>query len=165
MSVSPNIMQASLYTLIMCGHYDRDPGLDKYLLSLIHFDKGHINQWTVTSSHVSGQKSGEQYKKGGLLPSVHHCQKLTKYEVDTNPIDLTHHAGVRGNFYRILPFEVTTKKGTKRGDFGIHLDANAPGSLGCIVMDWHNWKDFESVIMRLRHVEHVNYIPLYAYYS
>jgi hypothetical protein len=153
------------YILILSGHYDRDPGLDKYLLALIHQDKGHINQWTVTSSHVNGQKSGDQYKTGGLLPSVHHCQKLAKYEVDTQPLDLTHQAGVRGNFFRILPFEVLTNKGTKRGDFGIHLDANAPGSLGCIVMDWHNFKDFQEVVTRLRYVDKIQRIPLYPYYS
>jgi hypothetical protein len=153
------------YALILSGHYDRDPGLDKYLLALIHMVKGHINQWTVTSSHVNGQKSGNQYQTGGLLPSVHHCQKLAKYEVETKPVDLTHHAGVRGNFYKILPHEVITKKGTKRGDFGIHFDGNTPGSLGCIVMDYHNWKDFEDQIARLKHLEKIERIALYPYYS
>lgn len=151
--------------LILSGHYDRNPGLDKYLLALVDPDKGHLNQWSVTSSHVNGQKAGDQYKTGGLLPSVHHCQNLAKYEVDTKPLDLTHQAGVRGNFFRILPYEVTTTKGTKRGDFGIHLDANAPGSLGCIVMDWHNFKDFEEQIMKIRHLGNIDRIPLFAYYS
>jgi hypothetical protein len=36
-------------------------------------------------------------------------------------------SGVRGNFYKITPFEVTTNQGAVRGDFGVHLDANAPG--------------------------------------
>ena len=41
--------------------------------------------------------------------------------------------GVEGSFYQILPFEVPTD-GAIRGDFGIHFDANVPGSLGCIVL-------------------------------
>ena len=40
-------------------------------------------------------------------------------------------AGVSGNFYPIDPFEIDTD-GATRGDFGIHFDANTPGSLGCV---------------------------------
>lgn len=153
------------YVLIMSGHYDRDPGMDKYLLALIHSNRGHVNQWSCVSSHVNGQKLGTQYVKGGLLPPTYHCQKLAQYFVDTEPLDLTHQAGVRGNFYKILPFEVVTNKGTKRGDFGVHLDANAPGSLGCIVMDWHNFKDFEAQIMNIRVKEKITKVPLHVFYS
>lgn len=151
--------------LVLSGHYDRDPGLDQYLLALVDSKKGHLNQWIATSSHANGQKVSSQYQRGGLLPPIHHCRNLTKYEVDTKPLDLTHQAGVRGNFYKILPFEVTTVSGTKRSDFGIHFDANVPGSLGCIVMNQHNWKDFEATITNLRLVEKVERIPLFVYYS
>ena len=153
------------YLLVLSGHYDRDPGLDKYLLALIHSVRGHVNQWSCTSSHVNGQKQGAQHQKGGLLPPTYHCRHLTQYQVVTIPLDLTHQAGVRGNFYKINPHEVTTNQGTVRGDFGVHLDANAPGSLGCIVMDWHNFQDFEAQIWTLRDKEKVQQIPLHAFYS
>lgn len=153
------------YTLVFSGHYDRDPGLDKYVLGLIHSDRGHINQWSCTSSHVNGQKRGQQHQKGGLIPPTYHCRHITNYLVDLAAVDLTHHAGVRGNFYRILPYEVVTLEGTKRGDFGIHLDANDPGSLGCIVLDWHNFKDFEKQMTSLRLHEQVKEIPLHCFYS
>jgi hypothetical protein len=153
------------YSLILSGHYDRDPGLDKYLLALIHSDRGHVNQWGCTSSHINGQKQGAQHQKGGLIPPTYHCQGLKQYAVELTPLDLAHHAGVRGSFYKITPFEVLTLAGTKRGDFGIHLDANTPGSLGCIVMDWHNFKDFEHQITHLRLVEGLKQIPLHCFYS
>jgi hypothetical protein len=154
-----------MYQLILSGHYDRDPGLDKYLLALIHTNRGHINQWGCTSSHINGQKQGQQHQKGGLIPPTYHCKGLTQYAVKLAPLDLAHQAGVRGNFYQILPFEVLTIGGTKRGDFGIHLDANTPGSLGCIVMDWDNFKDFEQQMSHLRLLEQINEIPLHCFYS
>jgi hypothetical protein len=154
-----------MYSLILSGHYDRDPGLDKYLLALIHSQRGHVNQWACTSSHVNGQKQGQQHQKGGLLPPTYYCQGLTEYAVNLTPLDLTHQAGIRGSFYKITPFEVLTIAGTKRGDFGIHLDKDAPGSLGCIVMDWHNFRDFESQVAYLRKTEEVKEVPLHCFYS
>jgi hypothetical protein len=153
------------YTLILSGHYDREPGLDKYILALIDDKKGHINQWSCTSSHINGQKSGDQHRMGGLIPPTYHCKGITQYEVDLAPLDLKHKVGVEGSFYKITPFEVLTLQGTKRGDFGIHLDANTPGSLGCIVMDWHNYKDFEHQMTHLRLVEQLRKIPLHCFYS
>lgn len=153
------------YILVLSGHYDRDPGLDKYLLALVHSEQGHINQWVCTSSHVNGQKQGAQHVKGGLLPPTYHCKNLTQYQVQTIPLDLTHNAGVRGDFYKITPHEVVTVQGTKRGDFGVHLDANEPGSLGCVVMDWHNFKDFGAQMQQLRKLESLQQIPLHAFYS
>jgi hypothetical protein len=41
--------------------------------------------------------------------------------------------GVEGNFYKINPHMVTVN-GVQRGDFGVHFDANAPGSSGCVVL-------------------------------
>jgi hypothetical protein len=153
------------YQLILSGHYDRDPGLDKYLLALIDGERGHVNQWSCTSSHVNGQKQGQDQQKGGLIPPTYHCKGLLQYAVDLTPLDLTHQAGIRGSFYKITPFEVITLNGTKRGDFGIHLDANAPGSLGCIVMDWHNFKDFENQMSHLRKVDEVKRVSLHCFYS
>ncbi|MGB5631905.1 MAG: hypothetical protein WBM44_10650 [Waterburya sp.] len=78
---------------------------------------------------------------------------------------MPHNKSVRGNFYRILPYVVTTSKGTERGDFGLHLDANAPGSLGCPVMNEHNWSDFEKTISEVKAASNVSRIPLFPLYS
>jgi hypothetical protein len=69
--------------------------------------------------------------------------------------------GVEGNFYKINPHEVKTDKGGVRGDFGIHLDANVPGSMGCIVMDRKNFDGFEKRMKSLS----LNELPLSVIYS
>ena len=158
-------LTANLYALILSGHYDRDPGLDQYLLVLIQLGKGQINEWKCTTSHAGGQQRGDQHTRGGLIPPVHHVPGLSQWEVDLDPIYMPNNKGVRGNFYRILPFEVTTSEGGKRSDFGVHLDANAPGSLGCPVMNQHNWKDFEETIARVKAASNVSRIPLFPLYS
>lgn len=153
------------FVLILSGHYDRDPGLDQYLLALIDCRIGQVNEWRCTSSHVWGQQKGDQHKKGGLIPPVHHVPKLSKWEVDLDPIYMPEHKGVRGNFYRILPYVVTTSEGGVRGDFGIHLDANAPGSLGCPVMNQFNWSDFEDTIAKIKAHNNIKTIPFFPLYS
>lgn len=155
----------SPYMLVLSGHYDRDPGLDQYLLVLIHILNGQINEWRCTSSHVKGQQRGDQHQRGGLIPPVHHVPDLKQWWVDLDPIYMPEHKGVRGNFYRILPFLVTTSEGGQRGDFGIHLDANAPGSLGCPVMNAYNWHDFENTIARIKAADKVSRIPFFPLYS
>ncbi len=55
------------------------------------------------------------------------------YSVSTTPIYMPGVKGVEGNFYKINPHMVTVN-GLKRGDFGVHFDANAPGSSGCVVL-------------------------------
>lgn len=153
------------YVLVLSGHYDRDPGLDQYLLALIEVGVGQINEWRCTSSHANGQQRGDQHQKGGLIPPVHHVPEIKKWEVDLDPIYMPEHKGVRGNFYRILPYVVRTSKGGVRGDFGVHLDANAPGSLGCPVMNAYNWSDFESTIAKIKAQSQVKTIPFFPLYS
>ncbi|GET43002.1 hypothetical protein [Microseira wollei] len=50
--------------------------------------------------------------------------------------------GIEGMFYPIKPF--VQVNGIQRGDFGIHADANVPGSAGCIVLPpkGNGWKVF-----------------------
>lgn len=151
--------------LVLSGHYDRDPGLDQYLLALLDQDQGQVNEWLVTSSHVNGQQRGDQYRRGGLIPPAHHVQNLDKWLVNLSPEDSSHVKGVEGNFYRILPYEVTTQQGTKRSALGIHRDANAPGSLGCIVMNDYNWNDFEATMAVVRRKYNLSFLPLFPLYS
>ncbi|MDJ0575841.1 MAG: hypothetical protein QNJ65_11830 [Xenococcaceae cyanobacterium MO_234.B1] len=59
---------------------------------------------------------------------------------------------------------MTTDRGTIRGDFGIHLDGNAPGSLGCIVLDSDRFLDFESKMANLKR-DSITSLPLFVQYS
>lgn len=87
-------------------------------------------------------KANQSTRARGPLPS---CSKLgiSSYSVRTTPFDLTNKSGVEGNFYYIEPDPVTVD-GVKRGEFGVHFDANVPGSAGCVVLrDRSDWKDFQ----------------------
>ena len=59
---------------------------------------------------------------------------------------------------------MATTKGAKRGDLGIHLDANVPGSLGCIVMNQYNFTEFEQYMRNLLS-KGVKALPLFVQYS
>ena len=72
--------------------------------------------------------------------------------------------GVEGNFYQIDPHEVKIN-GTLRGDFGVHFDANVPGSSGCVVIRTSvGWQAFEKDMKALL-TSGVNEIPLVVSYS
>ncbi len=152
------------YFLIFSLHFDRDPGLDWGRLSLNCLKNGTIDIWLTTSSVASKQQKEGFHQKGGLIPPQYRCPGLKNYTVETNPVPLPHVKGVQGNFYKILPFSVETDRGGKRGDFGIHIDANVPGSLGCPVMSRIRFKGFEKRMNQLRS-EGVKSLPLFVQYS
>ncbi len=152
------------YLLVFCAHYDRDKGLDYGRLILEHIDRGHQNIWKAVSSHRRGQGNESFHIWGGMLPPAYRCPLVTQLKVTTTPINLAHVRGVDGNFYPISPYEMKTDKGDKRGDYGIHLDKNHDGSLGCIVMNQKNFSDYQNTMTRLR-AEGVNKLPLVVGYS
>ncbi|MEM8779996.1 MAG: hypothetical protein AAGF26_14215 [Cyanobacteria bacterium P01_G01_bin.49] len=152
------------YFLVFTSHFDRDRGLDQGRLILEHIDRGHQNIWKATSSHRRGQGKESFHNWGGMLPPAYRCPLVTQLRVNTTPINLAHVRGVDGNFYKISPYEMKTDKGGKRSDFGIHLDKNADGSLGCIVMSQKNFSDFQNTLTRLRS-EGVSELPLVVGYS
>lgn len=154
-------MASSDYFLLFTQHFDRDKGLDYGRLSLNSLSEGTKVIWVATSSVSSKQYSESFHVRGGLIPPQYRCPKLPKYDVLTNPIPLPHVKGVEGNFYKIEPHFVVTDRGTTRSDFGIHLDANVPGSLGCIVLSESRFYDFESRIGELD----VDSVPLFVQYS
>ena len=143
--------------------FDRDKGLDYGILTLNHLQNGYVQKWLVTSSTVNKQKRDHQHVWGGLIPQNSET-KLKKYWVDLKPVDLRHNKGVAGNFYKINPFKVNTTKAAKRGDLGIHLDANVPGSLGCLVMNKFNFTEFEQYMKGL-FSKGVKEVPLFVQYS
>lgn len=93
----------------------------------------------VTSGLAGYQKQGDWRIKGrGYIPP---SQQIIpqQWSVSTQRLWMPDFKGVEGSFYAIAPF-VIRLPGVARGDFGIHFDANMPGSAGCIVIrhqdDW-----------------------------
>jgi hypothetical protein len=109
---------------------------DELILGRLHLLKGGeiINTYTATSSLRGRQHSRSWEIKGGLIPpNGLVLPKGRCYEVEITPIWMPDIRGVEGSFYAISPFEMKTR-GAVRGDFGIHYDANVPGSMGCVVL-------------------------------
>jgi hypothetical protein len=92
------------------------------------------NDIQATSSLPGRQYSGSWNQTGGLIPPTKMCMEKTGsgFSAKTTPIYMPNVQGVSGNFFPISPFEMETD-GNTRGDWGIHRDANVPGSMGCIV--------------------------------
>ncbi len=102
----------------------------------LSYDDKIINDYQATSSLPGRQYWGSWESKGGLIPPVRDLK------VDTTPLWMPDIKGVEGSFYAISPFEIQTD-GSTRGDFGIHFDANQPGSLGCPVLkNQRGWDAF-----------------------
>ena len=152
------------YFLIFNSHFDRDKGVDQGRLSICSLKRGTLDIWIACSSHATKQYHESFHERGGYLPPEYRVLDISNWYVETKPIDLRKHKGVAGNFYKILPFEVTTDKGGKRSDFGIHLDANVPGSLGCIVLDKKRFANFQTW-MHILIQNKIKKIPLFVRYS
>jgi hypothetical protein len=162
MAIIQDKEQPSLF-LVFNQHFDRDYGLDWGRLSLnqLNPDKT-LKIWTATSSVANLQKPEDFHQRGGIIPPHYRCG-IPCWTVKTAPISMPTIKGVEGNFYKIDPHIVTTDKGAKRGDFGIHRDANVPGSMGCIVLSDDRFKDFEAA---MRSIKNLNpSIPLFVFYS
>lgn len=152
------------YFLVFSSHFDYTKGIEIGRLLLENIKTGNKHIWKFWSSHKNGQSPNSIHKRGGYLPPSYRIPSVPQLRVSTTPIDLSHHKGVKGNFYPILPFEFVTDKGGKRGDFGIHLDANVPGSAGCPVTNAKRFAKFENAMTELR-AEGIKDIPLIVVYS
>ena len=157
-------MDTDNYFLIFNSHFDRDKGVDQGRLSICSMAQGTMSIWVACSSYATKQYHESFHERGGYIPPEYRVKNLNNWEVETTPIDLTSHKGVKGNFYKILPFQVVTDKGGIRSDIGIHLDANMPGSMGCIVMTKPRFTDFESWMKKLNDKK-IEKIPLFVRYS
>jgi len=120
--------------------------------------------WSATSSVAGKQYAESFHERGGLIPPAYRLKKGGDWRVSTTPIPMTSTKGVEGNFYKIDPHAVVTDRGGERSDFGVHLDANVPGSMGCIVMDKKNFAEFESMMKSLAKAN-VKQVPLVVIYS
>lgn len=92
-----------------------------------------VNAYQATSSVAGKQFDGSWNSRGGLIPPDEKFLNGELYEVATTPLWMPRVRGVEGSFYQIFPYSVETD-GDTRADFGIHFDANVPGSMGCIVL-------------------------------
>lgn len=119
--------------------------------------------WVATTSTSNKQKPEDFHQKGGVIPPEYRAG-IRSWTVQTTPIPMPQVKGVEGSFYKIDPHIVTTDKGGVRGDFGVHLDANAPGSLGCIVMNKERFASFEKEMTNLKK-QGVKQVPLFVTYS
>ena len=153
------------YFLVFNQHFDREKGLDWGRLSLNTLNPAKtVTVWTATSSINTRQQPESFHQRGGVIPPQYRCG-IPCWTVDLKPIPMPQVKGVEGNFYKINPHQVTTDKGGVRGDFGIHLDANAPGSMGCIVLNSLNFDNFETIIKTVDTAIDADSIPLFVFYS
>ena len=110
---------------------------------------GFISQDKVNDSYLSTSGCvGYQFPEAQHIPGrgpIPNCDlvRLVAYQVSTKRLYLPHVRGIEGSFYAISPSSIRIN-GIPRGDFGIHFDANVPGSAGCIVIrnpsDWERFK-------------------------
>ena len=154
----------NLYCLVFSAHFDRDKGIDIGRLLLHHLVTGHDCIWKAYSSHAKGQDAEAFHNRYAMIPPAYRVPKLTQWTVNTLPEDSSNVTGVGGNFYRISPYQVVTDKGGVRSAFGIHRDANVPGSAGCIVMSDDRFIDFENAMTRVR-AQGIKQLPLIVVYS
>jgi hypothetical protein len=127
---------------------------------LILFDgTKKIDTWIATSGLPGCQDSGDWSLPGrGYIPSPEFTTNATQWRVKTDPLDSSGVKGVEGAFYQILPIMVSLKSGNDRGAFGIHFDANIPGSSGCVVI--RNRRPWEELKMWMKANQSHDTIPL-----
>lgn len=120
----------------------------------------------VSYSATSGIPGYQYYKswrmkaRGCLPPS----SQVGPYSVSTQRLWMPHVRGVEGSFYAIAPFSVTCE-GVCRGDFGVHFDANVPGSAGCVVVRLQDhWDDLRERLADFA-AARVKAVPLSVVYS
>lgn len=124
-----------------------------------------IERYIATSGTAGNQTQSSQAARGkGCIPRQDQVG-IQHYLVKTTPLSLPKIRGVEGSFFPITPFMVKFKSGIERGDFGIHFDANVPGSAGCIVIkNRPAYADFEKRMAQLKKEEEEE-IPLLIEYS
>lgn len=108
---------------------------------------------------------GWQYKGAWLQKGKGCIPPRTDYTISTQRLWLPNVKGVEGSFYAISPFMVNAGNGVMRGDFGVHFDANVPGSAGCIVLPRQDhWDIWRKQIEELRKQNYQS-IPLKVEYT
>ncbi len=127
-------------------------------LALIYPD-GLVIDYVATSGCAGFQGKDDQWIRArGPIP------QRDNYFIPTKPYYLPT-KGIEGNFYHIQPDPVRSSAGVVRGEFGIHFDANVPGSAGCIVLkNRSGWRAFEERMISIHKLQ-VKTIPLKIQYE
>lgn len=126
--------------------------INKLILGRLYWqekDKRQIEY--VCTSGLPQYQYWESWKMAahGPMPP---CSDLNveNYQVQIIPIDMRTIVGVSGLFYKVLPHIMRTDE-YRRSDFGIHWDANIPGTSGCIgFKDARDWGSFKMRMMQLQ---------------
>ncbi len=120
-------------------------------------------QYIATSGCQNNQRWDSQDDRGrGPIPRCDQVN-LDHYTVQTTPIYLPQR-GIEGNFFKIDPHLVNIW-GKTRGDFGIHFDANVPGSAGCVVIrNKSAWDAFQEMMGHYRNAG-LKSVPLIVEYQ
>jgi len=155
-----------LHFLTFSIHSDRDNGLDNGRLCLrsvgdTDAECRTLNVWVATSSLANKQTAEQAHELYGMIPPDYRLNPNRAYQVGLNPYDSRNVKGVEGSFYPIFPVEVLTDKGGRRSAFGIHRDANTPGSLGCVVMSGERFVTFEASMKALV-AQGITRLPLFV---
>lgn len=126
--------------------------------------KCKVDQQYIATSGCPGNQRWDSLDDVGRGPIPRNDQvQLDHYTVSTKPIFLPQR-GIEGNFYKINPHLVDIW-GKTRGDFGIHFDANAPGSAGCVVIcNKPAWNDFQEMMKHYQQAG-LDSVPLIVEYQ
>ncbi len=125
------------------------PRMSSKLLSgiLYLFQNGEqINEIVAVSSRRNKQFWGSWNSSGGLIPPGDWTVKTEPLKNLSTPGVKTGDSNSPSWFYEIAPFTREMSNGVIRGDFGVHFDGNAPGSLGCVcprsLLGWQRVREF-----------------------
>jgi|GEM_PF-380054 len=110
----------------------------------------------VATSGLPGTQGADDVWKPrqGPIPNV------KGFTINTAGINMPTKPGVNGLFFPIDPFTVRGPNGVVRGDFGVHFDANVPGSQGCIVIQNKRTFDRFRDVMAAARSAGIKQIPL-----
>lgn len=117
------------------------------------------------TSGLSGYQSKGSWRIKGRRPIPPSQQIIPqKWYVSTLKRWIPDFKGVEGSYYSISPFEVNLL-GVTRGDFGIHFDANVPGSAGCILIRMQDHWDLFRQQMEVFRADGLQQVPLFVSYD
>ena len=158
--IQPNLKQVSPRLTFM---FNREVPANSQILeqATIILVNGNSQVKFAGTSGLPGYQywGASKIKRAGRIPTCKQSN-ISNYIVATNPLPMPHTKGVNGNFYAITPFIIDVN-GHPRGDFGIHRDANVPGSAGCPVITIpDHWIKFE-VAMKVLADAKILSIPLF----
>lgn len=151
--------------LLYHQHLYRTNDLIEGRLLLVDASTNNIKNPYIASSGLPNNQRYDCLSSVGVGPiPPDNMIGIDHYLVRTTPIYMPQVRGVEGNFYKISPDMITIEK-MRRGDFGVHFDANVPGSSGCVVLRTKvGWKAFEDDMRSLGGMG-ISQVPLLVSYS